>query len=106
MNIRLDFNQIDSYSNNINQDETELEIEIKKLLDSLERMKNYWQGDDFDNFYIKAFEYIERMSTLCDFMNISCEGIKNGTSQLQQQDETFSTELQKEVELVDEQNIY
>ena len=97
MNIRLEFDQINNYSKNISQDEIELEMEIKKLLDSLERMKNYWQGDDFDNFYAKALEYIGRMTVLCDFMNNSCSAIKQGTMQMQQQDEKFSSELQKEV---------
>ena len=105
MNIRLEFDQINNYSNSINQDEIELEAEIKKLLSSLERMKDYWQGEDFDYFYLRAYEYIGRMFVLCQFMNNSSSAIKHGSMQMQQQDGNFSNELQKEVAIY-EQSLY
>ena len=97
-NLRVEFDELDYVSKTMERDRTELEAEIKRLQASLERIKQAWSGDDLEKFYEKADAYVNRMIVLCDFLTASSTFIEKGVGQYQNQDETFSRELDKEKE--------
>lgn len=103
MNINVDFEELDSVTNTMTDDKTALEIEINNLLESLERIKLCWQGDDLDQFYDKAYEYISRMKVLTEYMGTTSSFIQKSNTAYQEQDRKFSEDLNKEAELLDEQ---
>ena len=105
MKLKVEFNELQETSKEFNKDRDALEVERIRLLESLERMKNFWSGDDFDKFYSKAYEYVKRMEVLTAFMYNTSEFMKTSGSVYRDQDETFSKDLDKEVAL-NEQRVY
>lgn len=99
MNLRVEFDELKNITTVIDKDKDELNVEINKLLDSLERMKNVWSGDDFDRFFNKVYNYIHRMKVLTEFMQTSSEYINYSNDQYRNKDEAFSYELDKEAAL-------
>ena len=97
MKVRVEYDELEYVTKNTDEDKSELEIEIDKLLASLERIKDMWQGTDADIYYDKAFEYINRMKVLSGFMDTTSELMKFGMGQYQKQDQSFSRDLNKEV---------
>lgn len=97
MKVRVEYDELEYITKNTKEDKSELEIEINRLLENLERIKTMWQGTDADIFYDKAFEYIKRMKVLCSFMNATGELIQYGTNNYQKQDQSFARDLNKEV---------
>ena len=106
MNINVDFEELDKVTNTMVDDKTALEIEIDNLLESLERIKLCWHGDDLEHFYSKAFEYISRMKVLTEYMDTTSNFIKKSNISYQEQDRQFSEDLNKEAELLDEQRLH
>lgn len=104
MKIKLDYDELEGATKVINDDKEALNVEITRLLESLERLKNCWYGDDFDQFYNKAYEYINRMRVLTGYMEVTSEFINKSTNSYRQQDISFAEDLHKEVELLDEQD--
>ena len=97
MKVRVEYDELEYITKSTDNDKSELELEINKLLESLEKMKDMWQGEDADIYYDKAFNYIKRMKVLCGFMNSTSDLIKYGAGQYQKQDQSFSRDLNKEV---------
>ena len=109
MSLRVEFDRLDYVTKSMNRDKSDLEIEIKRLKDSLERVKTVWSGPDFEKFYDKAFPYINRMDVLCGFIDATSSFITGACDQYKHQDEAFSKELDKEndkEEILDEQRKY
>ena len=104
MNLRVEFDELEYVTKTMERDKSELEVEIKRLKDSLERIKTVWSGPDFEQFYAKASPYVNRMHVLVDFIDTSRTFINEGSNQYKSQDESFSRDLDKErEEEVDEQ---
>ena len=103
MEIKVDFEQLDNVNKIATNNKDALSIEINKLLDSLERLKTIWYGRDLERFYSNAHEYIRRMKVLCTFMESTTEFINTVSNNYKIQDEDFSKTLNKEVDLLDEQ---
>jgi len=97
MKVRVEYDELEYVTRSTDNDKFELELEINKLLESLERIKDMWQGTDADIYYDKAFNYINRMKVLCGFMGSTSDLIKYGEGQYQKQDQSFSRDLNKEV---------
>ena len=98
MNLRVEFDELDYVSKTMERDKNELEVEVKRLKDSLERVRNVWSGPDFEKFYEKASPYINRMQVLCGFLETTSTFITEGANQYKSQDEEFSRDLDKERE--------
>lgn len=97
MKLRVEYDELDYISKKIKEDKSSLEKEINNLLASLERLKQDWQGDDVDQFHEKAYNYINRMKVLTDFLDTTSEFISYGNIQYQNQDESFASSLKREV---------
>ena len=96
MELKVNYDDLDSITKETKRNESDLEIERRRLLESLERLKESWAGDDVDIFYEKAHDYIDRMKVLCEFMTTTSDFITEGNRQYQAQEEQFSKELEAE----------
>ena len=98
MELRVEFDELDYVTKTMERDKEELQTEVNRLKDSLERVRNVWSGPDFEQFYEKASPYVNRMQVLVDFLDASSSFITNSCDQYQFQDEYFSRDLDKERE--------
>ena len=104
MKIKLDFDELEGVTKVIDGDKEALNVEINGLLERLERLKKCWYGDDLEQFYNKAYEYINRMKVLTGYMEVTSKFINDSSNSYKQQDVMFAQDLQKEAELLDEQS--
>lgn len=104
MNIKIDFEELDEVRRITDKNKEELGYEIDRLLKSLERLKNIWQGEDFDKFYDNAYNYINRMKILCKFMETTNEFMESVENSYREQDGEFSNSLKEEEAKLDGKN--
>ena len=97
MKLRVEYDELEYIAKNLQNDKSGLEKEINNMLSSLERLKTYWQGDDVDRFHEKAYNYVNRMKVLTEFMDTTSNFISYGNKQYQNQDEVFANNLKREV---------
>lgn len=98
MELRVEFDELDYVTKTMDRDKEELQVEINRLKNSLERIRNVWSGPDFEKFYEKASPYVNRMQVLCDFLDTSSTFIEEGCNQYESQDEVYSRDYDKERE--------
>lgn len=103
MIIKADFDELKDVENVIINNKDSLNYELEKLLQSLERLKEIWFGEDFDTFYNNAYPYISRMKVLCTFMETIGNVIKNSGDFYKEQDDSYADSLKKERAAIDEQ---
>ena len=96
MNIKVNFEKLENVKNVSDRNKESLYYEIKKLLASLERLKNIWVGEDFDRYYDNAYNYIKRMNVLCSFMDTIDNAMKNASTFYKRQDEGCANSLKEE----------
>lgn len=104
MRVRLDFDELDSIKEMSNKNREDLNYQIDRMLESLERLRTIWRGDASDIFYKNAHPYIERMKVLGEFMDLTSNFVGKYSNSYYEQDQAFSQSIKKEVILADEQN--
>ncbi len=101
MKLRVEYDELEYITKMTEDNKSELEMETKKMLACLERIRGKWEGTAAEIFYEKAHDYIERMEVLCSFMETTSKLIKYGEKTYQEQDESFAKDIDRE-EIEDE----
>lgn len=104
MKINLNYDELNYISQKDKEKKDALDIEIDKLLDALEKLKNYWVGGDCDIFYENAFNYISRMKILPRYLETLGLFIDDSISKYRDNDSSYSRKLELEVDVIDEPN--
>ena len=106
MKIKVNFEELDEVKNEMDKNTTDLDYQIQRMLDSLERLKHIWYGVAMDKFYDNAHNYIERMKVLTSFMGTTSSFVGNCSKRYFEQDESFSESLKREVIVDESRNKY
>ena len=102
MLLKVKYDELKEVANTTNNDSSLLSEEIKKLLEQIEKLKSIWQGVDADAFYGNAYDYFQKMTTVYATLNNLGRFIDNVNNKYKNSDETFSRELDTEVDNYEE----
>lgn len=100
--IKMRHGEIDDVKRIMDNDEVELDDEIKKMEEQKEILKRIWQGQDADLF-IKNFEdYLTKMKGIPVALRNISGFMKKANGDFKDKDDEFSKELEKEANNYDE----
>ena len=106
MEIKVKHEELTNVEKVFDKDAEDFDSDIDKILQALETLKTVWQGQDADIFYKHSHEYFERMKALPITMRAFGKFIKRTNGDFTDGDESFSKELETEVEEEYEQDYY
>ena len=64
MKIRVNHGELEKVKEKMNEDTNELQKEIDDILKKIEELKNVWQGEEANIFYIKYINYLNYLKTV------------------------------------------
>ena len=100
--IKMRHNEMDDVKRVMDNDEVELDDEIKKLEEQKEILKRIWQGQDADLFIKNFEEYLTKMKGVPVAIRNISRFMKKANGDFKNKDDEFSRELQKEADNYDE----
>ncbi len=68
---------------------------IKAMEGEVNNLKNVWQGEEADIFYIKIDNYLEKMKSVPETYNTLAKFMTKANDLYKQADETFANEIDK-----------
>jgi uncharacterized protein YukE len=102
MIIKVSHNEITDIKNTLNKDRSDFDVEIDKMLDQMERLKEIWSGYDASIFFEKAYEYISNMKKITNTMGSIATFSEKANGGFIEVDESFSKKLEEEAQKYDE----
>lgn len=93
MIIKVKHDELNDVSNTIKKDSEDYDVEIEMMLNSVELLKNIWQGDDASIFCDNFTDYLTRMKGIPVTLRKMSEAIDTANEGYQEFDESFSSKL-------------
>ncbi len=81
----------------MHDDAEEVTAAIKEFAEELHDLSLVWQGSDANEFYKNAVEYVNKIQSVPDTMNLMTKAIRKSNDSLTEGDEEFSRKIDKEV---------
>jgi WXG100 family type VII secretion target len=106
MEIKLQHEELDQVRRTMVKDAEDFDSDIDKLLQQIEILKTIWQGQDAEKFYKNAGAYFDKMKDLPLAMMKMGKFIEKANGDFKESDQSFSKELETEVDEEYEQNSY
>lgn len=104
MVIKVRQKELNDVKTKMMNDAEKLNIEIENLLQYLNELKAVWKGIDAELFQDEAYNYIKKMQTIPECLNVMGNFISNANNEYERQDNDFKNELEKETNYYEEDN--
>ena len=98
MELKLNQDGIEEISGRIKKDSEDLDTSIERIIQQLEILRGIWEGQDADQFFKNAGDYFGRMREIPRCMRNMETFVKRVNKDLNDGDESFSKELETEVD--------
>ena len=98
MEIKVNEDELNLVRKNMDKDADDLDTSIEKIIAQLEILRGIWQGQDADKFFGNVNDYFTTMKGIPRCMRNMGKFIKKANNDFNDGDESFSKELEKEVE--------
>lgn len=98
MILKIKHEELKNVKDVMKKDASLLNDEIDILLEQTEKLKTIWQGQDADMFCNNVYEYLKKMKPIPACLNVLGDFINNINNKYTENDESFSKELQTEVD--------
>ena len=96
MILKVKHNELKDVANTLTKDSEAYDTEITNMLNSINTLKEIWQGDDATEFCDKVTEYLSNMSNIPIAMRNMSNAITTIDNGYEAFDETFSNSLIEE----------
>jgi WXG100 family type VII secretion target len=100
--IKMRHGEVEDVKRIIDNDEVELDDEIKKMEEQKEILKRIWQGQDADLFIKNFDDYLTKMKGVPVALRNISGFMKKANGDFKDKDDEFSKELEKEANNYDE----
>lgn len=96
MNLNIDYDALENCGDVSKKNAEALLEQIKIWENSIDDLKEIWQGEDAEIFYNKADGYLKNAETLSMCMDTIGSFMKNATYVYYDEEENWSREIEKE----------
>lgn len=103
MILKVKHEELRNVSKTMTKDGEAYDVEIKNMLEQIEKLKTIWQGEDAEQFYKNVKEYIEKMKNIPIALRNMSKFIDKANGGYSENDESFGKELEVEADNYDEQ---
>ncbi len=94
--INIEFDELDNFRKVIDEDQADLDEEIDKMKNQVERLQKIWQGQDSDIFCKHLNFYLEKMTSIPVCMRNVSSFVKHIGGNFKTSDTSFARQLSTE----------
>jgi len=98
MNVKVNYNQIHKIGNTVSVKMEEMNQTLQEMIELIQSIKTYWQGQDATTFENNAVTYIENSKINVIELKKIGELIKTFASKYEEKDLGFEQEMRKDEE--------
>ncbi len=102
MLLKVKYDELKKITNTIKNDCSLFDEEIKRNLEQIEKLRGIWQGNDSDIFCNNVHDYLQKMTTISATLRNLEKFIDKANNGYKDNDESFSRELDTEVDNYEE----
>lgn len=104
MDLKVNHSELNRVKTTMVKDAEDLDACVDKLKGQMEILRSIWQGNDADVFCANVSEYFDKMKGLPVSMRAMGKFIDKANGDFQDGDDSFSKELETEVDEYEQQN--
>lgn len=95
MILKVEPEELLEFSNVIEKDAEVYKKEIDNMMNSLEKLKSVWQGDDATAFTTNFSYFLERMKGIPETLDVLAKASKKSSEGFTERDDAFAKELKE-----------
>ena len=104
MDLKVNHSELERVKKTMVKDAEDLDANIDKIRGQIEILQSIWQGNDAKVFCANVGEYFEKMKGLPVSMRAMGKFIEKANGDYQEGDDSFSKELETEVDEYEQQS--
>lgn len=95
MDFKVDYYRLNEIGTSLVQKNEELEENLEKLINIIEKLNRSWQGVDYDNFKEVSTTYIKKLNVTTQELNYIGEFMRIASRNYQENDNGWANEVRK-----------